>query len=104
MKWVLIGLIHLYRRLPPFFKRKCLFKITCSSHVLEMTRASGFWCGLCSLRLRMFQCRPGYVIFFDNEKQHWAVRFANGSVANSEEVADFILAPTLELNPGTILF
>jgi uncharacterized protein len=104
MKWVLIGVIHLYRQLPPFFKRKCLFKNTCSSHVLQTTRASGFYMGLRSLRLRMFQCRPGYVVFFDNEKQHWAVRFANGSVANSDELADFILAPTLELMPGTITF
>ena len=102
MKWVLIGVIHLYRRLPPSFKRTCLFKNTCSAHVLHTTHASGFWMGLRSLRLRMLKCRPGYVIYFDHDKNHWAVRFANGSVANRDELADFILAPTLELKPRTI--
>ena len=102
MKWVLIGVIHLYRRLPPRFKRTCLFRNTCSSHVLQTTRASGFRAGLRSLRLRVLQCRPGYVIYFDNDKNHWAVRLANGSVANREELADLILASTLELKPRTI--
>src|SRR5689334_416441 len=95
MKWVLIGIIHLYRRSPARFKRTCLFRSTCSAHVLQTTRASGFWAGLRSLRLRIRQCRAGYVIYFDNDKNHWAVRLANGSVANRDELADFILAPVL---------
>jgi uncharacterized protein len=102
MKWTLIGVIHLYRRLPPSFKRKCLFKETCSSHVLRMTRASGFCVGLRSLRLRILQCRPGYVVFFDNDENHWAVRFADGSTANRDQLADFVLALTLDLKPATI--
>lgn len=97
MKWLLIRVIHLYRRLPPFFKRKCLFKETCSSHVLRMTRESGFWVGVRTLRGRMLRCRRGYLVFYDGNIKHWAVRFANGSVANRGETADFVLAPYMSL-------
>lgn len=93
MRWLLIGVIHLYRRLPPFFKRKCLFKETCSAHVLRLTRQSGFLVGLRTLKIRMMQCRPGYVVFFDPDLQHWGVRFANASVAKRDELADFVFAP-----------
>ena len=93
MKWLLIGVILLYRRLPRRLKRKCLFKETCSAHVLRMTRESGFRVGMRNLWLRMTQCCPGYVVLFDGDVKHWVVRFANGSVASRDEVADFVLAP-----------
>jgi putative component of membrane protein insertase Oxa1/YidC/SpoIIIJ protein YidD len=97
MKWFLIAVIHFYRRLPSFFKRKCLFKENCSSYVLRMTGESGFWVGVRTLRGRMLRCRPGYRISFDGTVKHWVVRFANGSVANRSELADFVLAPYLSL-------
>ena len=93
MKWLLIAVIHLYRRLPPRFKRKCLFKETCSSHVLRMTRQSGLRAGVRNLMLRVSQCRAGYAVLFDGDLKHWVVRFANGSVGGRDEVADFVLAP-----------
>jgi uncharacterized protein len=97
MKWVLISVILLYRRLPSFVKRKCLFKETCSAHVLRLTRESGFGVGMRALRVRMLQCRSGYVVFFDVNIKHWIVRFANGSVANRDELAEFVLSPYLTL-------
>jgi hypothetical protein len=58
-----------------------------------MTRESGFWAGMRCLRVRMSQCQSGYVVVFDNGIKHWTVHFANGSVANRGELADFVLAP-----------
>lgn len=83
----------MYRCLPAFFKRKCLFKETCSAHVLRIAYESGLRVGLLTLRERVSQCRPGYLVFFDAEINCWGVCFANGSVANSAQVADFVLEP-----------
>lgn len=93
MKWLLIGLINLYRWLPDRFKRQCLFKETCSLLVTRVARESGFWPGLRALRTRVSQCRPGYLVYFNSEAKSWDVRFTNGSVSNSSDVADFILNP-----------
>jgi hypothetical protein len=82
-----------YRWLPAFFKRKCLFKETCSAHVLRMAYESGLRVGLLTLRKRVSQCRPGYSVLFDAEINCWRVCFADGSVANSAQVADFVLEP-----------
>lgn len=100
MRWLLIRVIRLYRKLPGWFKRKCLFKETCSSHVLRVTRESGFWPGMRNLTIRMSQCRKGYVVLFDGNVKRWIVRFANGSVAGSNEVADFVLAPYTAFSVG----
>lgn len=93
MKWLLISVIHIYRWLPRCFKRTCLFKETCSAHVLRLTRESGFWAGVRSLRSRMLQCRTGYVVLFDGNVSDWVVRLANGSVASRDELADSVIEP-----------
>lgn len=101
MKWFLLGAISLYRRLPARFKRQCLFRETCSSFVARVARESGFWPGLRALRTRVSQCRPGYLVYFDNEVKGWHVRFKNGSVSNSSHLADFVLNPYRDLSLRT---
>ena len=101
MKLLLIGVIRLYRALPRFLNRECLFKETCSSHVLRVTRESGFRAGVRSLKMRMLQCRPGYVVLFDGNTQQWTIHFANGSVAKRDELADFLLGPYLNFSVRT---
>lgn len=93
MKWFLLGAISFYRRLPARFKRQCLFKETCSSFVGRVTRESGFLSGWRALRTRGSQCKPGYLVFFDNASNSWQVRFVNGSVSSNSQVADFVFAP-----------
>jgi len=93
MKWLLIGPIYLYRCLPAFFKRQCLFRETCLAHVLRITSESGLRVGLLALKKRVSQCRPRYSVFFDSDTNCWRVCFADGSVADSAQVAEFISAP-----------
>ena len=93
MKWLLVAVINLYRWLPNLINRQCLFKETCSSFVERVARESGFWPGLRSWRARVSQCRPGYLVYFDSEINDWQVRFADGSVPNTSDLADFILSP-----------
>ena len=97
MKWFLLGAIYFYGWLPARFKRHCLFKQTCSLFVARVAREFGFWPGLRALRTRLSECRPGYVVFFDSDDSDWHVRFANGSVSNSSEIADFVLRPYLRM-------
>jgi hypothetical protein len=101
MKWCLLGAIYLYRWLPARFKRQCLFKETCSSFVARVVRESGFWPGLRALRTRVSQCRPGYLVYFESEVMGWQVRFANGSVCDSTQVANFVLTPYRNLSLHT---
>jgi putative component of membrane protein insertase Oxa1/YidC/SpoIIIJ protein YidD len=98
MKWFLLGAISLYRRLPIRFKRQCLFRETCSSYIGRVAREFGFLPGLQAFRTRVSQCKPGYLVFFDNQFNRWHVRFANGSVSNSCHVADFVLAPYIGIS------
>lgn len=93
MKWFLLGAISFYQSLPARLRPQCLFRETCSSYVRRVTRESGVLAGLRALKTRVSQCRPGYVVFFDNEFKCWRVRFANGAVSNSPHVADFVLEP-----------
>jgi len=101
MKWLLLGAIYLYRGLPARFKRQCLFKETCSSVVARVARECGFWPGLRALKTRVSQCRPGYLVYFDNEVKSWRVRFANGSISKSPYVADFVLDPYRDMSLQT---
>jgi len=101
MKWLVLGAISLYRRLPASFKRQCLFKETCSSFVGRVVRESGLWPGLCALRIRVSQCRPGYQVYFDCQTKSWHVRFKNGLVSNSSQLADVILDPYRDLPTNT---
>jgi putative component of membrane protein insertase Oxa1/YidC/SpoIIIJ protein YidD len=101
MKLLLLGVIYYYRWLPARFKRRCLFKETCSSFVERVAREAGFWPGLRALRTRVSQCKPGYLVYFDSEAKDWQVRFANGSISPSAHVADFVLNSYREMFSGT---
>jgi uncharacterized protein len=101
MKWLFVAVINLYRWLPDLINRQCLFKETCSSFVERVARESGFWPGVRTLRARVSQCRPGYLIYFDSEIKDWQVRFADGSVSNTSDLADFVLSPYREISLHT---
>jgi putative component of membrane protein insertase Oxa1/YidC/SpoIIIJ protein YidD len=101
MRWFLLGAIYFYRRLPARFKRHCLFKETCSLFVARVARESGFWPGLRALKTRVSQCRPGYQIYFESEAQRWQIRFKNGGVSRSSQLADFVMDPYRNLPAHT---
>ena len=62
MRWMVILVIRLYWTfLPAAVRRPCLFRESCSHHVLRAARERGFRSALAALRRRMRQCRPGYV-------------------------------------------
>ena len=85
MKFLLLALIHLYRRLVrPFFKATCLFRESCSVYVERETKKNGFQAGLKALRFRFQNCRPGY--FWIHQDTNPQLVTATGVLLDKEEV------------------
>lgn len=93
MRWPLILLIRIYWRIPARFKRRCLFRETCSLHVMRATDEGGLVAGCRALGRRFVRCRPRYSVYYDSRSRDWQVRLANGTAVESAEVADFVLEP-----------
>jgi len=93
MRWVLIGIVRLYRLFPDGPKRLCLFRETCSLFVLRAAREEGFIGGCRAIRHRFARCRPKYSVHYRYQSSDWEIEFANGEKAGSAELADFVLEP-----------
>ena len=70
MKYILLSAIKAYQALmPKRFRSKCLFKESCSNHVLRITKEKGFMAGMQALQFRFNNCRPGYFIIENGVKK-----------------------------------
>jgi len=59
MKSILIGLIHLYRRiLSPWIGRQCRFDPTCSRYAEQAIELYGPWRGAWLASRRLLRCHP----------------------------------------------
>jgi uncharacterized protein len=69
LKYILLYLIKLYQAFfPKKYRGRCLFKESCSNYVYRKTLEEGLKSGLSSLRFRMKNCRPNYIITYDKNK------------------------------------
>ncbi len=73
MKYLLILLIRLYWLIPKRWRRKCIFKESCSLHVYSTTKEQGFIKGLKALKIRFRQCRPNYSFYTTEDKKQWVI-------------------------------
>jgi len=90
MKYLLLVFVKLYWFLIPREKRNvCLFKITCSLTVYQITMNEGFIAGIKVLFTRYKQCRPGYEIFFENDE--FKMRCIDGSIHDQINISQNIL-------------
>jgi putative component of membrane protein insertase Oxa1/YidC/SpoIIIJ protein YidD len=97
MRWVLIIPVLLYRRLAPArLRARCLFRETCSAHVLRRAREGGFAAGCAALVARLRQCRPGYQVMPAADGVGWRVRLADGSDLHEGAAATEVIAPARE--------
>ena len=59
MRWIMIGLIKLYRRfISPLKPACCRFTPTCSSYALEAFTKRGFFVGFALSFYRILRCNP----------------------------------------------
>jgi putative component of membrane protein insertase Oxa1/YidC/SpoIIIJ protein YidD len=88
MKKILLFIIRCYWKcVPESFRRRCIFKQSCSCYVHERTQKAGFIEGIKALRQRIKQCRPGYQLC-QTETGHWFVLLNSGEVVPSETLRD----------------
>lgn len=66
-------IIRIYWVLPNKWKRKCLFKESCSHHVYRITREQGFVNGYKSLVNRYKVCRPFYTFYNTDDGKNWVI-------------------------------
>jgi len=93
MRWLLVFPIKIYRLVPPRFKRRCLFRETCSLFVMRAAKEHGLLAGCRALGQRFVRCRSKYSVYYDNSSRAWMVLLADGSATTSEEVAGFVIEP-----------
>lgn len=86
--------IGFYRRLiRPRLARRCLFRVSCSEHVLRMTQAHGVVVGARALRKRFLRCRGGYELLQVAGERGLQVRLADGTIVDRSEIAESVLDP-----------
>lgn len=70
MKYILTTLIKLYWRfIPKSCRRQCLFKVSCSNYVYDITMNQGLINGIKALQLRINNCNPRYNILTINDEK-----------------------------------
>lgn len=85
---ILIG-IRLYWLLPKKFRKKCLYRETCSRYVYRIARKYGFKEGIRALSRRIETCRPKYkIVEIDDQR---IVICSNGKTISKEEMAKWLL-------------
>jgi len=87
MKWLLIGAVLIYRGLARHrIRRRCLFRESCSQHVLRVAREHGLARGLKALTWRIRVCRGGYRVL-PTPQGHFAIQLVDGTVIPPDGVS-----------------
>ena len=90
MRWALLLAIRLYwASWPERYRRRCLYRESCSRHVYRVTREQGLRSGMRALAARYRTCRPGYAIVAAYDRQ-W-LSLADGSFIPAREAAPRLL-------------
>lgn len=101
--WFIILFVRLYWLLVPArFRRTCLFRESCSHHVLRRTVEGGGLAGLDAFWRRWRRCRPGAVLV--ETALGYTLRLADGSLADPGELSPGMLPlPEGALAPDRLL-
>jgi putative component of membrane protein insertase Oxa1/YidC/SpoIIIJ protein YidD len=88
MKIILLSIIRIYWAVFPKDKRrKCIFKLSCSKHVYQVTKKEGLLEGFNALKYRYKNCRNGYHIFENHIDGSKMMILPNGQLLQENEIA-----------------
>jgi len=88
---LLINIIRLYQVFfPKKYRGKCLYKESCSNHVLRITRDKGLAKGLKALTYRYKNCRPNYYLTTDKSGNKLLITASN-EVVEEKDIDDRLL-------------
>jgi len=80
-------LIKLYWKLIPENKRRnCLFKESCSNHIMKIHNEKGSIAAIKAFYVRFKQCRPGYEIILSTSGELEGLKLCDGSYLDKENV------------------
>ncbi|KRT17481.1 hypothetical protein ASU31_02745 [Pedobacter ginsenosidimutans] len=88
MKIILLLIIRIYWLVFPQNKRrKCIFKVSCSKHVYQITNESGLSKGFIALKYRYQNCRTGFHIFENHIDGSKMMILPDGQLLQENEIA-----------------
>ena len=92
MNRIITAVIRLYWLLIPEHRRRnCIYRISCSKHVYEMTKTIGWREGISAFRKRYHTCRPGYELIFLSEENKLLARFPDGEILQEHDLSPEII-------------
>lgn len=92
MKLILKLVIHFYRwAVKPFYKRSCLFRVSCSQEVLNELEQGGYIAGITALKARFNYCRPGYIWSTNPDNGKIRLVFKDGKYLEESEISSELL-------------
>jgi len=92
MRYLLLLIIKLYWFLiPPYKRRKCIFKVSCSNYVYCETINNGLFKGLKSLLYRINNCNHEFDIYIDFKSNKKIMKLKYGGIINENNISDRLL-------------
>jgi len=99
MKYLLIFLVKFYWFIYPEHKRRnCIFSISCSRYVFNVTKEKGLLNGLKALNQRFKTCRPNHQIFYLDSENIVIIKLSDGSILQENEIASNIISNYKKIN------
>jgi len=90
MKWIVLCLIRVYWILPTKYRRKCIFKESCSHFVYRSAKENGFRKGISCFLKRRTQCRTGYQIYYGYSTSI-EIKLFDGTYITENELSETML-------------
>lgn len=85
-------MIQLYWKFIPASKRKkCIFRISCSTYIYQETKSKGFIGGVKAFRYRYQNCRNGFSTFTNPVDGTTQMLLPNHDVLKEDEIAERFL-------------
>jgi putative component of membrane protein insertase Oxa1/YidC/SpoIIIJ protein YidD len=98
MKNIILFIIQIYWNIIPKSKRKkCIFKISCSNYVFEITKKQGYIAGLKAFRFRYRNCRGGFEIFNNPINHKIQLILPSKVIIDCDEIAERLLNQKLNI-------
>ena len=92
MKYVLLFLIRLYWQVVPEKKRnRCLYKVSCSRHVYDVTLRKGIVDGVKALMMRVRTCNRHHEVVYLKEENVFVIRLKDGTMLQEAEISERII-------------
>lgn len=74
MRYLIVFVVRLYWAIiPRSARRHCIFRESCSCFVMRAAQEEGFKAAVSAFRIRVRQCRPGYVRYAAPDGIQYAV-------------------------------